>query len=107
MLRDIERIVNHVVCMEKGVIVADVELDELLESYDGLTGSFQEAFVLSQQGDGHSTHLIVQNESQDRSAFEQRHNVSVENRALNLEAIFPHMIDLGEGRECLAIPSFV
>lgn len=105
VLRDVERIVNHVVCLEQGVINADIELDDLLEGYSewivtslngGLTGSFEENFVLEQQGDGHSTRLIVQNEGQDRSAFEQRHNVSVENRALNLEAIFPHMIGLGD-----------
>lgn len=101
VLRDVERIVNRVLCLEKGRIIANTDLDRLLESYcewlvtpvnGNLPGPFSEHYVLEQEGNERCRRLVVQNAEADRLAFESRHRVLVERKALNLEGIFPHLV---------------
>jgi len=101
VLRDVERVVDRVLCLERGRVCADVELDELLESYGewvvtsengGLPASFDEAFVLHRGGGGSRARLVVRDGEPHRAEFERRHHVLVERRPINLEAIFPFLV---------------
>ena len=106
VLRDVERVVDRVLCLEKGRVCADAELDELLESFGewvvtstngGLPGSFDENLVLRQEGDAHRARLVVRDGESFRAEFEHRHHAQIERRAVNLEGIFPYLIGV-EGR---------
>jgi ABC-2 type transport system ATP-binding protein len=101
VLRDIERIVDRVLCLEKGRVCADTELDVLLESFGewvvssengGLPTTFDESFVLRQEGDRQRARIVVREGELHRADFERRHNALVERRAVNLEGIFPFLI---------------
>ena len=107
VLRDIERVVDRVLCLQEGRVRADTELDELLERFGewsvsskngGLPARFEEEYVLSQDGDAHQARLIVRDGDPDRTAFERRHHVEVVERAVNLERIFPHLLGSEEDR---------
>jgi len=104
ILRDVERVVDRVLCLEQGRVCADAALDDLLESYvewsvinhnGGLPAAFDEPYVLSQEGDAHQALLFVQGGEDERAEFERRHGAEVVTRAANLEAIFPHLIGRG------------
>jgi ABC-2 type transport system ATP-binding protein len=107
VLRDVEQIVDRIVCLEEGRLACDTELDALLETYGewsvtsrngGLPPVFEEPFVLAQESDGRRARLVVRadgspmDRTADRAAFEARYHVEVAERALNLEAIFPHLV---------------
>lgn len=105
VLRDVERVVDRVLCLERGRVRADVELDDLLETYGEwvvtsengeLPSRFDEAFVLHREGNGSRARLVVKDGEPHRAEFERRHHARVERRALNLEGIFPFVI-AGEG----------
>ena len=101
MLHDIERIVDRVVCLDAGRIVADASLDQLKESYaewivtspeGSLPQTFSEEYVISQESDGAESRLEVRAIANARDEFERMHNVRVEVNALNLEKIFPLLV---------------
>lgn len=103
VLRDVERTVDTIVCLDRGRLVAHEALDALqdrfgewiVESPDGaLPASFAEPFVLEQQGDRRQARLIVRDPAVHRATFEQRHGVTVTARALNLERMFPLLVGL-------------
>jgi ABC-2 type transport system ATP-binding protein len=105
VLRDIERVVDRIVCLERGRVCVDCELDELLERYGewsvtprngAMPARFDEDYVLAQDSDGHCARLVVRGGANDRSEFERRHHVEVAARALNLEAIFPYLVEASE-----------
>ena len=105
-LRDVERIVDQVVCLERGRVLEDRPLDDLLESYSEwivtvepggtLPPSFAEPFVVSQRMNGHRAAIVVRDATREVAHFESSHGVRVERKALNLERIFPLLIG-GEG----------
>ena len=101
MLHDIERIVDRVVCLDAGRIVADASLDQLKESYaewivtspaGSVPQTFSEEYVISQESDGVEARLEVRATANAREEFERMHNVKVEVNALNLEKIFPLLV---------------
>ncbi len=101
VLRDVEKIVDWVVCLAAGRVVTDAGLDELKERFaawhvvsrDGdLPARFSEPFVLRQETDRREARLLVQDEATDRDAFEARHRVDVTARPLNLEEMFPLLV---------------
>lgn len=98
VLRDVERVVDWIVCLERGRVVIDAALDDLRERYaewrvtalnGGLPSRFAEGFVLAQQGDAHQALLVVRDASDARAGFEQRYHARVEAAPLNLERMFP------------------
>jgi len=104
VLRDVERIVDRVLCLEAGRVVEDGPLDDLLErcaewivtSEGGdLPASFPEGFIRAQRGDGRRASLVVEGADALRAGFEAAHGVRVEPRRLNFERIFPLLV----GRE--------
>jgi ABC-2 type transport system ATP-binding protein len=101
MLHDLERIVDRVVCLDRGSIVHDSTLDTLLETYGewivtargGLVPrEFSESFVLSQDGDEIQARLVVLHTDEALATFERTHDVAVEVRPLSLARIFPFMV---------------
>ena len=101
VLRDVERIVDWVVCLDRGRVVADAALDDLRETYaewrvasrDGeLPSRFAEPFVLEQEVSGCEARLLVRQGEPEMEAFCLAHDVAVESRPLNLERMFPLLI---------------
>ena len=101
VLRDVEKVVNRVICLDRGRLVTDAALDELKELYaewlvvsgDGkLPEHFSEPFVMAQQGNGREARLLVKNGSTELAGFCTVHDAVVTTRQLNLEEIFPVLI---------------
>jgi ABC-2 type transport system ATP-binding protein len=98
VLRDVERVVDWIVCLERGRVTVDASLDDLRERYcewrvlsrnGGLPARFSEGFVLEQRGDAHQALLVVRDAGDALAAFEARHHATVEAAPLNLERMFP------------------
>jgi len=98
VLRDVERVVDWIVCLNGGRLVVDAALDDLRERYNewrvtsrngGLPARFSEAYVLRQEGDGRQAKLIVLDAADERAAFEARYHAEIEAVPLNLEGMFP------------------
>lgn len=101
VLRDVERIVDHVVCLEEGKVVTNTSLDELKESYSewfvqaeekALPAAFSEAFVLDQDVSDSQARLVVRNGADHLEAFCRTYTAEVRSRPLNLEEMFPYII---------------
>ncbi|MGQ0552465.1 MAG: ABC transporter ATP-binding protein [Planctomycetota bacterium] len=98
VLRDVERVVERILCLEAGRVVVDESLDDLRERYaewrvvsqaGGLPPRFPEGFVLEQQGDRHQARLCVRDAAGYRAAFERQWGAEVATAPLNLERMFP------------------
>jgi len=97
VLRDIESIVDWVVCLDRGRVIVDDALDELQERYAEwqvtsrrpIGEGFHEPYVLSQRSNEHRAFLLVRDAGQAVETFEHKYDVHVESRPLNLERIFP------------------
>ncbi|MEM9293196.1 MAG: ABC transporter ATP-binding protein [Acidobacteriota bacterium] len=100
VLRDVEKVVDHIVCLHDGQLTADQPLDSLQERYarwqvlspqgEPLPHQFPESFVVRQIIEGPQAQLWTDGVGdEERKAFEQRHGVSVNSRALTLDEIFP------------------
>lgn len=105
ILRDVEKVVDWVVCLDAGRLIADAALDVLKEQYaewrvvsgDGnLPESFAEPFVLEQQVSGREARLRVRVDRVNLSAFCVTYGVTVEAHPLNLEQIFPLLIEASD-----------
>ena len=99
ILNDVEKIVDWVICLDQGEVVADSAFDELQESYaewilSSPTGSlprqYPEPFVLSHQGDERQARLrVCTNEFEAAEKFATACGAQVQKRPLNLEEMFP------------------
>lgn len=102
VLRDVERVVDRVVCLHEGRLVAHAELDELKEQIvewrvtvlqGELPDEFPESFILRQEIDGKQARLWVRGARNGAlEDFRRRHGVEVVPTALTLEQIFPLLI---------------
>jgi ABC-2 type transport system ATP-binding protein len=120
MLRDIEPVVDRIVCLHEGRVTADDALDDLKERFaewvvtsaEGrLPERFDEPYVVSSRGDRHRARLVVRDAGGAAGRAEQghaagagggaaaaaelaaRHGATVEVRPLNLEALFPLLVN--------------
>ncbi len=102
VLRDVESVVDSIVCLDRGRVVVDAGLDELRERFaewrvlarnGALPARFSEGFVLEQQGDGRQARLLVRDAAGSLASFEERHHVVVEVVPLNLERMFPLLLE--------------
>jgi ABC-2 type transport system ATP-binding protein len=98
VLHDVEKIIDHVLCLENGNVVEDTPLDDLKERYAEwiVTSSgadvpelLNEPFVLSREGSGRRVRLAVSATDSERAAFATQHDVQIEQRPLDLAHIFP------------------
>jgi len=101
VLNDVERIVDWVVCLDGGTVVADAALDDLKGEYaewqivarnGGLPARFPEAFVLHQDVSSPMARLVVRASEAERMSFESAHHVTVTATPLNLGGMFPYLL---------------
>ena len=101
VLRDVEKIVDRVICLDRGQVVTDAALDELKELYSewlvvsnggDLPERFSEPFVLAQEVSGREARLLVKQGGSELEAFRSAHGVEVTGRPLNLEEMFPVLV---------------
>jgi ABC-2 type transport system ATP-binding protein len=97
VMRDIESIVEWIVCLDRGRVSVDSSLDELQDRYSEwqvtsaqpIGGDFEEPWVLSQRTNEHQAHLLVPDAGGLVEWFETKYHVDVQSQSLNLERIFP------------------
>ncbi len=100
ILTDIEKSVDHIVCLHRGKLAADMSVDELYESYAAWTVQtpgtlperFEEPYVLRTQTRQGGARLLVDTRLADARAFAARYGVTPQASPLNLEQIFPLLI---------------
>jgi ABC-2 type transport system ATP-binding protein len=101
-LMDIERLVDWVICLDRGKLRANSALDTLQERYatwavTSLNGSlppaFREPFVRQQNCTARQAHLVVENAELQLDAFCARYEVQVNVGQLNLEKIYPFLLE--------------
>jgi ABC-2 type transport system ATP-binding protein len=101
-LRDVERIVDWITCLERGRVVQDAPLDVLQEGYaewrvtkpaGALPARFAEPWVVSQADERRQAVLCVRDPEEHRAHFATRYQAEVESRPLGLERLFPLWID--------------
>ena len=102
ILRDIEQIVDWVVCLDQGRICANTSLDQLQESYaswqltaqnGSLPDHFDEDFILAQTSTTWQAQLVVHTASDRQAEFAQKYGVEIASTPLNLEQIFPYLLE--------------
>jgi ABC-2 type transport system ATP-binding protein len=108
VLVDIERVVNRILCLDKGRIKYHGDLDDLLEGYQewhvtALPGAtpacfksgFSEEWIVEQRGKANQAVLLVQTGKSAEARIEQlrsSHGVEVVTNPANLERIFPALV---------------
>jgi len=106
LLRDIEPVINRLLCLEQGRVVADEELDQLRERHaewivsspEGrLPVTFAEEWILAAEGGGARARLQVRDPELHHGEFARRYAATIESRPLNLEMLFPVLIGRGDG----------
>ena len=105
VLHDIESTVDWIVCLDAGRVAADAALDDLKERYAewrvqartrDLPGHFGDAFVIRQTvTPPRSARLVVRTGEADLAAFQRAYDADVEATPLNLQGLFPILIDGG------------
>lgn len=102
ILRDIEQIVDWIVCLDAGRISVNAGLDDLQERYaewtvtsgnGGLPARFDEDFICQQQGTNSQAHLLVRDAGDELDAFRKKHRAEVTSIPLNLERMFPLFLE--------------
>ncbi len=97
-LRDVERTVDWILCLDRGRVVQDESFDTLQERYaewrvttqnGALPAHFAETWVLAQAAEGRQAVLTVESPEDHRALFEQRYHARVESRPISLERMFP------------------
>jgi ABC-2 type transport system ATP-binding protein len=106
ILTDIEKIVNWVLCLDRGRLVENSSFDGLRECFaewtltapeGGLADRFSEPFVLEASGGGRQARLKVRCGDPDAARrFAAAHGAQVTVRPLNLEEIFPLLVGRGD-----------
>ena len=103
VLHDVESVVDWIVCLNEGRVVANAALDDLKEQYAewrvtartrDLPAHFEEGFVVHETAAGRRTaKLVVRCAGADLAAFRQRHDADVEVAPLNLQGLFPVLVN--------------
>jgi ABC-2 type transport system ATP-binding protein len=98
VLRDVEKIVDWVVCLDAGRLRVNAALDELKERFaewvvTSKTGKlpvyFEEPYVLSHEGNSFQARIYVRDANGRLREFKDRYQAEVQKQALNLERMFP------------------
>lgn len=100
-LRDVERLMDWVVCLSEGNLRANSTLDALQErfvewhvvSVNGqLPAVFAEPFVREQSGNGRQARLVVEHAHAQVQEFEEKYHAAVKVTPMNLERIYPLLV---------------
>lgn len=101
VLHDVEKVINRVICLDRGRIKADASLDDLQERFaewrvtvkaGRLPTNFEENYVVSQEVDSYQARLLVKGASDNLDAFKTKYGVDVDSSPLNLESMFPLLL---------------
>ena len=101
ILRDVEKIVDHVICLDQGSVTTDATLDELKECYSewlvlsnngDLPDQFSEPFIVGQDVSGREARLLVRQGGSRIDDFRSTYGVEINSRPLNLEEMFPVLV---------------
>ena len=101
LLRDIEKVVDWVVCLDGGRLRVSAPLDELQESYaewivsspaGALPEPIDDDFVLQYEGDRFEARVMVRGGPDRLVEFKDRYRAEVVSRPLNLEKMFPLLL---------------
>ena len=101
VLHDVEKVINRVICLDRGRIKADASLDDLQERFaewrvtvkaGRLPTHFEENYVVSQEVDSYQARLLVKGASDNLDAFKTKYGVDVDSSPLNLESMFPLLL---------------
>lgn len=112
MLRDIEPVVDRILCIHNGAVAAYAPLDELKERYEEwvvtsaapLPSELQDGAILSTRREGRQARLIVDAHRADAAAFERAHAATVETRPLSLDRIFSLLVEDDVARSVRTTP---
>jgi ABC-2 type transport system ATP-binding protein len=100
-LRDIERLVDWVICLREGNLCANSTLDALQERFaqwhvtsssNSLPDTFQEPFIREHSGDGRQAHLLVEHAHAEIDAFCEKYSSEVAVTPVSLERIYPLLV---------------
>jgi ABC-2 type transport system ATP-binding protein len=101
VLRDVERLVDWIVCLESGRLTANRPLDDLEEAFaewivtraaGHLPERYDEPFIVKQETTSTRARLVIRADRADAAAFIARYGVEIDVRPLNLESLFPILI---------------
>ncbi len=102
VLTDVEKIVDWILCLDRGRLVTNEALDDLQESYaEWIVSSadaqlpkvYSEPWVLSHEGDDLQARLLVRiPEEAVANRFLDTHGANAERRPLNLDQLFPLLL---------------
>ena len=101
VLRDVEKVVDRVLCIDEGRVTTDEPLDELQESLvewivqapaGDLPASFDEPYILNQEISGRQAKLVVRCDAAELDGFRSRYGVEAVVRPMNLEDMFPWLV---------------
>jgi ABC-2 type transport system ATP-binding protein len=102
ILRDIEKIVNWVVCLKGGKVRVDASLDDLQERFSEwvvtskagkLPVYFEEPYILVTKGNSFQAQVFVRDANGSQAEFQRKYEADVEKRPLNLERMFPLFLE--------------
>jgi ABC-2 type transport system ATP-binding protein len=100
LLQDIERVIDHVICLDAGKLLLNEPLDRLKERFaewtltgtnDRLPRQFTEPWIVSQTGTS-SRVVVVSDAAAQLPGFMSKYGVAVESRPINLERIFTSLV---------------
>lgn len=108
VLVDIERVVDRIVCLDRGRIAHESSLDDLLEDFEEwhvtapapLVSEFRADWIVEQRSAGRQAQLLVRTSGagdRRRQAYAQAHGLQAERdiviQPANLERLFPHLVE--------------
>jgi len=102
VLTDIEKMVDHVICLHQGKLRISAGFDELRERYcEWMVTSkagllpvyFPERYVVGHQGNSFQAVVSVRDAGEKLSEFRERYQAEVAIRPLNLERLFPLLLE--------------
>jgi ABC-2 type transport system ATP-binding protein len=109
LLSDVEKVIDWVVCLDRGELAVSAAFDELQESYaewlvqspaGALPDTFSETYVLSREGGPKQARVqvCVENADEAARAFAARHRAEVKSRMLSLDEMFPLLLRRRAGK---------
>lgn len=103
LLQDIEPVVSRIVCLDRGRVTADAELDELKETYEewivtpvsgALDASWRAPWVVSSERTGSAMRWVVRGMRGRAAAIGAELGAEIVVRPLNLDRLFPVLTQL-------------
>lgn len=100
-LRDVERLMDWVVCLREGDLQANSSFDALQERFSEwhvtsvngpLPSAFSESFVREQSGNDRQARLVVEHGNAQLEDFEKKYHAAVKATPMSLERIYPLLV---------------